>query len=272
MAGDWIKMRDNLWDDPRVTRICDLCDCGEAQAIGALYWLWATADQHTEDGILPGLSLRQIDRKTGVQGFAQAMCEIGWLADHPEGVRLIRFDEHNGSSAKRRSLDAQRKANVRKPSASDADNERTKTGQRVELEEEEEEEKRRDKTQSPDEGEERTPTVVAPAAVVCRALRKAGMPAVNPSHPTLLALLEAGATEAEFLDAMPKSLGKRDAFEYLLGVVKGRRQDAAELAKTVHRGAMPKDRKATQLETAALMTGAKRAKETIDVPSRVIPA
>lgn len=128
MAGDWIKMRGNLWDDPRVSRLCDLCDCGEAQVIGALYWLWATADQHTEDGILPGMSLRQIDRKTGVQGFGQALCAIGWLADNPEGVRIVRFDEHNGTSAKRRSLDAQRKANVRKVSACDADKPPTDTG------------------------------------------------------------------------------------------------------------------------------------------------
>lgn len=136
MAGDWIKMRSNLWDDPRVTRICDLCDCGEAQVVGALYWLWATADQHTESGIMPGLSLRQIDRKTGVQGFAQALCEVGWLADHPEGVRIVRFEEHNGSSAKRRGMEAQRKANVRKLSASDADNLRTECGEGAELEEE----------------------------------------------------------------------------------------------------------------------------------------
>lgn len=93
VSGDWIKMRCNLWDDPRVARICDLCECTEAPVVGALYWLWATADQHTEDGILPGLTLRQIDRKTGVDGFAAALCEVGWLADHPEGVRVVRFDQ-----------------------------------------------------------------------------------------------------------------------------------------------------------------------------------
>lgn len=129
MAGDWIKMRGNLWDDPRVMRLCDLTDQGEAAIVGALYWLWATADQHTEDGILPGLTLRQIDRKTGVQGFAQALCDIGWLSDDPEGVRIVGFEEHNGASAKRRSLDAQRKANVRSVSASQADTAQTQGGQ-----------------------------------------------------------------------------------------------------------------------------------------------
>lgn len=131
MAGDWIKMRGNLWDDPRIARLCDLCDCGEASIVGALYWLWATADQHTENGIMPGLTCKAIDRKVGVLGFSDALCKIGWLHDHPEGVRIANFEEHNGSSAKRRSLDAQRKANVRSLSASQADKIRTDDGQKT---------------------------------------------------------------------------------------------------------------------------------------------
>ena len=110
MAGDWIKMRGNLWDDPRVTRLCDLTDSGEAAVIGALYWLWATADQHTEDGSLPGLTLRQIDRKTGVPGFGAALVSIGWLSADEAGCAVAHFEEHNGASAKKRCQTAKRVA------------------------------------------------------------------------------------------------------------------------------------------------------------------
>ena len=129
MAGDWIKMRGNLWDDPRVSRLCDLTGQSEAAVIGGLYWLWSSADQHTETGVMPGLSTKAIDRKTGVSGLADALIEIGWLADHPEGVRIVNFEEHNGASAKRRTLDAKRKATVRKVSASEADKPETTDGQ-----------------------------------------------------------------------------------------------------------------------------------------------
>lgn len=129
MAGDWIKMRGNLWDDPRVSRLCDLTGQSEAEVIGGLYWLWASADQHTETGVMPGLSAKAIDRKTGVAGLADALIEIGWLADHPEGVRIVNFEEHNGASAKRRMLDSKRKAAVRKVSVSEADKPETKDGQ-----------------------------------------------------------------------------------------------------------------------------------------------
>jgi hypothetical protein len=113
MAGDWIKMRGNLWDDPRVARLCDETNQHEATVIGGLYWLWATADQHTEDGILHGMTLRAIDRKTGIAGFGDALVAIGWVADHPEGVRIVNFEEHNGSSAKKRALTARRVASHR---------------------------------------------------------------------------------------------------------------------------------------------------------------
>lgn len=123
MAGDWIKMRSNLWDDPRIAGICDRANCSEAEAVGALYWLWATADQHSEDGIMLGLSIKAIDRKCGVHGFGSALVAVGWLADHPEGVRIVRFDEHNGKSAKRRCSES-----VRKMSARDADKQRDESG------------------------------------------------------------------------------------------------------------------------------------------------
>lgn len=192
MAGDWIKMRGNLWDDPRVARLCDITDKPEATIVGGLYWLWATADQHTEDGGMPGLTTRAIDRKTGIDGFAQALCTIGWLTDHPEGVRIVKFTEHNGSSAKRRCADAQRKAGVRSLSASDADILRTGGGhpademrRSAELEKRREEKSREDveecrtPSNSVDLGREAEEPVILskpPSATVSRAARQVAPP------------------------------------------------------------------------------------------------
>lgn len=108
MSGDWIKMRGNLWDDPRITKICELTEQTEATIVGACYWLWATADQHTANGTLEGMSLYSIDRKTGVKGFAAAMVHVGWIADSEHGVQILRFEDHNGTSAKKRAQTAKR--------------------------------------------------------------------------------------------------------------------------------------------------------------------
>lgn len=111
MAGDWIKMRSNLWDDPRVGSLVDATESSEAAVVGALYWLWATADQHSSDGVLQGMTLRTIDRKTGVAGIGAALVAIDWIEDNAGSVTVKRFDEHNGASAKARAQTAKRVSN-----------------------------------------------------------------------------------------------------------------------------------------------------------------
>lgn len=106
-------MRGNLWDDPRIARLVEITDSSEAAVIGGLYWLWATADQHSEDGKMPGMTARTIDRKTGVPGLGAALITIGWIQAGDNELLIVRFDEHNGTSAKKRAVTAKRVANHR---------------------------------------------------------------------------------------------------------------------------------------------------------------
>jgi hypothetical protein len=95
------------------------------------------------------------------------------------------------------------------------------------------------------EGVEDLPDEQPPAAqpkaagLVCRALRKAGIPDVNPGHPRLLALLQAGATEAEFMAFTPGACRASAPFLWLLAAVEGERKRAAANASAMHQGRMP---------------------------------
>lgn len=106
----WIKMRGNLWDDPRVMALCDATDAQEATIIGGLYWLWTMADQHTTDGRLPGLTPRQIDRKTGIVGFADALVRIGWIAQADGGISALKLWQDCGDSAVAQASERRRNA------------------------------------------------------------------------------------------------------------------------------------------------------------------
>jgi hypothetical protein len=121
MAGEWIKTRTNLWDDPRVSRICDLTEQPIPMIIGGLYWLWKTADQHTDDGFLNGMSVTAIDRNTGIKGFGAALVDIKWIEPTKTGINIVRFDEHNGASAKARAITAKRVAKHRSHSEDEGD-------------------------------------------------------------------------------------------------------------------------------------------------------
>jgi hypothetical protein len=111
--GAWIKMRTNLWDDPRVASLCDAMGCDESRVCGGLFRLWSLADTHSTDGRLQ-YSATALNRKVGIDGFAEALQAVGWLVSVDGLMTLPRFDEHNGGSAKRRSQEAVRKANQRR--------------------------------------------------------------------------------------------------------------------------------------------------------------
>lgn len=133
MAGDWIKMRMGLRTHPKVVRISSALSADRFRVIGALHAVWCLADEHTEDGSLPGYTLAALDDSIGWPGFSGAMKDVAWLIEEPQGLVLPRFDEHNGASAKRRAQEAERKRNDRKTSASSADKKRTREEKREEL-------------------------------------------------------------------------------------------------------------------------------------------
>ena len=92
-----------------------------------------------------------------------------------------------------------------------------------------------------------------PAGSLCLALKAAGISRVAPGNQRLVTLLEAGATEAEFMAHVPKALEKGgDAFAYLLGIVEGERKRALSTAGTLPRGAMPNKQEAVELRNSAV--------------------
>jgi uncharacterized protein YdaU (DUF1376 family) len=65
------------------------------------------------------------------------------------------------------------------------------------------------------------------AATVCKSLKDLGYIDINPSHPKLQAMLEAGATLDEFVNAAKIAKPGNKKFTYLIGTVEGMRKQAA---------------------------------------------
>lgn len=113
MAGDWIKMRTDLRNHPKVVRMASALKADRLRIIGGLWAVWGTFDTHSIDGLLEGYTFEAIDEDLGWRGFASAMARIDWLTQTDDGLEIPEFDEHNGASAKRRATDAKRKKNDR---------------------------------------------------------------------------------------------------------------------------------------------------------------
>lgn len=135
MAGDWIKMRSDLFTHPKVVRMSSALKADTLRTVGGLMSAWCLFDAHSEDGFLDGYTLESLDAHVRWEGFSAAMQAVGWLEVRGDlGLFLPRFDAHNGQSAKRRAQEADRKREARKTSAFDADTMRTREEKRREEE------------------------------------------------------------------------------------------------------------------------------------------
>ena len=149
-------------------------------------------------------------------------------------------------------------------------------------------------TQTPDtrvkgeEGADPAPPPRAPAHTPTRAgqavlrMKQAGLVAgISPSHPKLLALLEAGITDDELADAAAEAVAKGKPFAYALAIAEGRRRDAADTGALP--AAPPPGRRTAvdrQIATMNALTGKDRSHgpapaadpaNVVDVDARVVP-
>ena len=145
MAGDWIKMRVALADDPAVIAMADALGEDEFSIVGRLHHLWSWADTQSRDGHAKGVTARWIDRYVRRDKFADAMITVGWLEVIEDGIRFPNFERHNGETAKSRALAANRKQKQRAVTQSSHDVSRTERDESVTREEKRREEKKEEK-------------------------------------------------------------------------------------------------------------------------------
>jgi hypothetical protein len=113
MAGEWIKMRADLHDDPAVFRLASMLGIDKYAVIGRLHTFWSWADRHSVDGFVDGAASTYVDEVVRFEGFAESLVKVGWLEVADEGIRIPKFDRHNGDSAKQRALKNERQARWR---------------------------------------------------------------------------------------------------------------------------------------------------------------
>ncbi len=114
MAGDWIKMRHDLGDDPAVITLVALTSCVDAEhVIGKLHKLWSWADRQSRNGHAPGVTAFWLDWFLHCDGFAKVLEKVGWLRITDKDIVIPKFDRHVSKSAKNRALAAQRKVTQR---------------------------------------------------------------------------------------------------------------------------------------------------------------
>lgn len=104
----WIKFRTSLIRDGRVTLASRKCGVSRSAIIGALVTLWSLADEQCDEhGSMFGWSAEDLDREIGIENFCKSLPPC-WIDLSGEFVKLPEYQEHNGSTAKKRALNQKR--------------------------------------------------------------------------------------------------------------------------------------------------------------------
>lgn len=118
MAGDWTPCTKNLDQKPEFGIMLRLTGLTVEQLHYALLKFWSWADDHSEDGFFPGMTVADVSAicphlvrsmSADCPAFLHAMSHVGWLAVNTDGVAVPHFDYWMGNSAKRRLKDSMRK-------------------------------------------------------------------------------------------------------------------------------------------------------------------
>lgn len=126
----WIKRDKSLTSKPEVLQIASTLNIDRWSAAGRCEDVWSWADEHTENGHAPGVTKVFIDQLVACDGFADAMQKVGWLEITASGLTIPKFERHNGKSAKKRVLDAERQRNAREQSRKESRKDRDKNHDR----------------------------------------------------------------------------------------------------------------------------------------------
>jgi hypothetical protein len=90
------------------------CKVSKGDAFYGWFKLWSYFDETTSDGFVHLLTCEDVDEVAGIKGAGRALSEAGWLEFHKHGCTVLRWDRHNGQSAKSRCQSAERMGRLRK--------------------------------------------------------------------------------------------------------------------------------------------------------------
>ncbi|NMP26881.1 hypothetical protein GW590_08390 [Rahnella sp. SAP-1] len=117
MASSWIKIEVITPDKPEIFQLAEILNIDPDAVLGKMIRVWAWADQQTIDGNAKcnaaGVTKSVLDRVTCASGFANALIQVGWLAEEDGRLYFPNHQRHNGETSKKRALTNSRVTKMR---------------------------------------------------------------------------------------------------------------------------------------------------------------
>jgi len=109
----WIKVETHTPDKAELRQIARLCHCTKAEAFLAFFRVFVWLDEQTEDGHVDYFTPDDADEIGGLAGLGNALETVRWITFSPGGAVVANWERHNGKSAKKRIIEAERSRRYR---------------------------------------------------------------------------------------------------------------------------------------------------------------
>ena len=117
MAGDWLKIREDLHEDPAVIRMALAMDVRPEHVVGYCVRFWGWASRNSTDGVIGGITVEAVEAVLNLPGFLTHLKEVGWLniriRDGKATFTIPHFDRYLSQGAKNRAKANDRQARSR---------------------------------------------------------------------------------------------------------------------------------------------------------------
>jgi len=112
-SSNWLKVQKHTPDKPEIRHMARRCGCSIGEAFLAWFRVYTYFDETTEDGDVPFFTPDDVDDIGKLPGLGNSMAEVGWVLFDAGGCTVVKWERHNGASAKRRAVEAERQARIR---------------------------------------------------------------------------------------------------------------------------------------------------------------
>jgi hypothetical protein len=104
----WIKIETHTPDKAEIRQIARLCRCSKAEAFVAFFRVYVWLDEQTETGHVDYFTPADADEIGALPGLGDALEAVRWITFSAAGAVVANWERHNGQSAKKRCLAAER--------------------------------------------------------------------------------------------------------------------------------------------------------------------
>jgi hypothetical protein len=109
----WIKIETHTPDKAEIRQIARLCRCSKAEAFLAFFHVYVWLDEQTENGHVDFFTPADADEIGALPGLGDALEAVRWVTFSAAGAVVAHWERHNGQSAKKRIVEAERSRRYR---------------------------------------------------------------------------------------------------------------------------------------------------------------